>query len=182
MLTFHVTYFRVDAIARSRSVVTPRLQVDNITVTKKTFNLLFRGTELVVAGKLKDTKSEFNGALDADSTEGSFQRPVLVTCFDIPIVIPTAVPETRKIGNWYFLVVCTRLAGTSDFETTDGLHISMLTGHLEKLWAYLYIQQLMDQYELNKNENSTEKAKALELALKVSRAQNHVDHPRARCH
>lgn len=41
-------------------------------------------------------------------------------------------------------------------------------GHLEKLWAYLNIQQLMDKYELNKNENSTAKAKALELALKVS--------------
>jgi len=43
----------------------------------------------------------------------------------------------------------------------------LTTGHLEKLWAYLNIQQLMDQYELNKNENSTEKAKALELALEV---------------
>lgn len=43
----------------------------------------------------------------------------------------------------------------------------MITGHLEKLWAYLYIQQLMDKYESNKNKNSTEKAKALELALKV---------------
>lgn len=41
-------------------------------------------------------------------------------------------------------------------------------GHLEKLWAYLNIQQLMDKYELNKNEKSMEKAKALELALKVS--------------
>lgn len=67
------------------------------------------------------------------------------------------------------------------FQNNLWLHVSMLTGHLEKLWAYLYIQQLMDQYELNKNENSTEKAKALELALKVSRAQNYVDHPRARC-
>jgi len=44
----------------------------------------------------------------------------------------------------------------------------MIAGHLEKLWAYLYIQQLTDQYELNKNNNSTEKAKALELALKVN--------------
>jgi len=43
----------------------------------------------------------------------------------------------------------------------------LITGHLEKLWAYLNIQQLMDQYELNKNENSTAKAKALELALEV---------------
>ncbi|MBO8666403.1 hypothetical protein INO76_15355, partial [Staphylococcus aureus] len=60
------------------------------------------------------------------------------TCFDFPIVPPEVVPQKRRIG------------------------------HLEKLWAYLNIQQLMDQYELNKNENSTEKAKALELALKYS--------------
>ncbi|XP_060853460.1 inter-alpha-trypsin inhibitor heavy chain H4-like [Rhopalosiphum padi] len=114
-------------------------QVDNITVTKKSFNLLFKGTELVVAGKLKDGASpDFNGTLNADSTEGNFQRPVVVTCFDIPIIPPTDLPKTRRIG------------------------------HLEKLWAYLNIQQLMDKYELNKNENSTAKAKALELALEYS--------------
>lgn len=45
---------------------------------------------------------------------------------------------------------------------------SLLLGYLEKLWAYLNIQQLMDQYELNKLESSYEKSKALELALKVS--------------
>ncbi|KAE9534318.1 hypothetical protein AGLY_008408 [Aphis glycines] len=114
-------------------------QVDNITVTKKSFNLLFKGTELVVAGKLKDgTSPDFNGTLNADSTEGNFNRPVVVTCFDIPIIPPTSLPTQRRIG------------------------------HLEKLWAYLNIQQLMDQYELNKNENSTAKAKALELALEYS--------------
>lgn len=43
----------------------------------------------------------------------------------------------------------------------------MSLGHLEKLWAYLHIQQLLDEYELDKNENSTAKAKALDLALKV---------------
>ncbi|XP_025205473.1 inter-alpha-trypsin inhibitor heavy chain H4-like isoform X2 [Melanaphis sacchari] len=115
-------------------------QVENITVTKKTFNLLFKGTELVVAGKLKDGASpDFNGTLNADSTEGNFERPVIVTCFDIPIIPPNdTLPKSRRIG------------------------------HLEKLWAYLNIQQLMDKYELNKNENSTEKAKALELALEYS--------------
>lgn len=49
----------------------------------------------------------------------------------------------------------------------NGYFDVLITGHLEKLWAYLNIQQLMDKYELNKNENSTEKAKALELALEV---------------
>ncbi|XP_022172077.1 inter-alpha-trypsin inhibitor heavy chain H4-like isoform X2 [Myzus persicae] len=111
-------------------------QVDNVTVTKKSFNLLFKGTELVVAGKLKDGKlPDFNGTLNADSTEGDFKGPVIITCFDFPIVPPEAVPTI---------------------------------GHLQKLWAYLHIQQLMDTYELNKNENSIEKSKALELALEYS--------------
>ncbi|CAI6345355.1 unnamed protein product [Macrosiphum euphorbiae] len=114
-------------------------QVDNVTVTKKTFNLLFKGTELVVAGKLKDGNlPDFNSTLNADSTEGDFKGPVIITCFGFPIVPPEVVPQKRRIG------------------------------HLEKLWAYLNIQQLMDQYELNKNENSTAKAKALELALEYS--------------
>ncbi|XP_050055033.1 inter-alpha-trypsin inhibitor heavy chain H3-like isoform X3 [Aphis gossypii] len=114
-------------------------QVDNITVTKKSFNLLFKETELVVSGKLKDgTSPVFNGTLNAVSTEGNFNRSVVVSCFDIPIIPPTSLPTQRRIG------------------------------HLEKLWAYLNIQQLLDKYELNKNENSTAKAKALELALEYS--------------
>jgi len=72
--------------------------VDNITVTKKAFNLLFKGTELVVAGKLKDPKSDFNSTLDADSTEGNFKGPAIVTCFDFPIIPPVAVPQKRQIG------------------------------------------------------------------------------------
>jgi len=69
-------------------------------VTKKSFNLLFKGTELVVAGKLKDGKPiDFNGTLNADSTEGDFKGPVIITCFDIPIVPPDVVPHKRRIGN-----------------------------------------------------------------------------------
>jgi len=69
-------------------------------VTKKSFNLLFKGTELVVAGKLKDGKSpDFNGTLNADSIEGNFKGPVIITCFDFPIVPPEVVPQKRRIGN-----------------------------------------------------------------------------------
>jgi len=53
-------------------------------------------------------------------------------------------------------------------DCITGFFFCLITGHLEKLWAYLNIQQLMDKYELNKNENSTAKSKALELALEVS--------------
>jgi len=69
-------------------------------VTKKSFNLLFKGTELVVAGKLKDDKlPDFNSTLNADSTEGDFKGPVIITCFDYPIVPPDAVPQKKRIGN-----------------------------------------------------------------------------------
>jgi len=69
-------------------------------VTKKSFNLLFKGTELVVAGRLKDGKlPDFNGTLNADSTEGDFKGPTIITCIDFTIVPPEVVPQKRRIGN-----------------------------------------------------------------------------------
>ena len=74
------------------------LQVDNVTVTKKSFNLLFKGTELIVAGKLKEGELlDFNGTLNADSTEGDFNVPI--SCFGFPIAPHDAFPQTRRIGN-----------------------------------------------------------------------------------
>lgn len=76
------------------------LQVDNDTVTKQSFRLLFRGTELIVAGKLKDLeKSDFNSTLNADSIEGDFIEPTIVTCFDHPILPPVVATEKKPIGN-----------------------------------------------------------------------------------
>jgi hypothetical protein len=118
---------------------------------------LFRGTELIVAGKLRNLeKSDFNSTLNADSTEGDFIEPTIVTCFDHPILPPVVATEKKTIGNLPLVIIMRIMMN----------HI-LTVGHLEKLWAYLNIQQLMDKYELNKNEKSTAKAKALELALKV---------------
>jgi uncharacterized protein YegL len=39
-------------------------------------------------------------------------------------------------------------------------------GHLEKLWAFMYIKELLDLHSLQDNVNSTYKDKALELSLK----------------
>lgn len=73
------------------------LQVDTETVTKKTFDYFFRGTELVVAGKVKNTESKINTTLHANSFEGIFNDS---TFMDIPIFSPvTQVEETRQIGN-----------------------------------------------------------------------------------
>lgn len=134
-----------------------------MTVTKKKFNLLFKGTELVVAGKLKNSKTpDFNTTLNADSTEGNFYGPILVTCYDIPIVSPSDVQETRRIGNTIHLLIIFVKDEYAMINT-----ICFVIGHLERLWAYLNIQQLMDKYELDKHENSTAKADALKLALEV---------------
>ncbi|XP_050533848.1 inter-alpha-trypsin inhibitor heavy chain H3-like [Daktulosphaira vitifoliae] len=112
-------------------------QVDNITVTKKSFNLLFSGTEIIVAGVLRNSSETLNGTLYADSINGEFIDSNVVICDLLPLQY---INET----------------------------ITKPVGHLEKLWAFLHIQQLIDQHKLEKNENSTAKTKALELALKYS--------------
>jgi len=77
------------------------LQVDNETITKTSFEYFFRGTELVVAGKIKNSESKFNTTLNANSSDGSFQDS---TFFDIPIFPPiTLIQKTRHIGNFYFI-------------------------------------------------------------------------------
>lgn len=60
---------------------------------------MFRGTELVVAGKLIDPKSDFNSTLYANSTEGNFENSTFMTCFDISPISPIPNPEKRPIGN-----------------------------------------------------------------------------------
>lgn len=68
---------------------------------------MFRGTELVVAGKLKNgsfdeintKRPEFNSSLVADSMDGNFEGSSIVTCFDFPIIPPVPVPQKRQIGD-----------------------------------------------------------------------------------
>lgn len=44
-----------------------------------------------------------------------------------------------------------------------------LTAHLEKLFAYLYIKELLDKDLISDEKNSTYKQKALKLSLEVSK-------------
>lgn len=64
---------------------------------------MFRGTELVVAGKMIDPKSDFNSTLYADSTEGNFENSTFITCLDFPPISPIPNAEKRPIGNLIFL-------------------------------------------------------------------------------
>lgn len=69
------------------------MQVDNITVTKKSFNLLFRGTEFIITGKLKDPNTNFDSILNAYSKDGNFNGSMIVRR------LPVSITETRRMGN-----------------------------------------------------------------------------------
>jgi hypothetical protein len=106
-------------------------QVDEQSVTRHIFPTLFSGSELVVAGKLKDD------------------------------VLPDSL-----LGH----VSGSSLKGSSLFSSSAVAKAS----DLERSWAYLTIQQLLEEHELeseddtNPAEGKDSKKKALELALKVS--------------
>ena len=105
-------------------------QVEEQSVTQRTFPMLFSGGELIVAGKLKEH------------------------------VLPDLL-----FGH----VIGSSLGGSSVFSSPGVAKASSL----ERLWAYLTIQQLMEKHDLqgedyaNSTESKDSKRKALELALKV---------------
>ncbi|KAJ9587862.1 hypothetical protein L9F63_018696, partial [Diploptera punctata] len=121
-------------------------EVENGTVTKNTFRRLFAGSELVVAGKLRQD-ANLTGGVEASSVTGktgySFR----------PIFIPNPIPHPpHPLQN-----------------VTNHTPSSM-----ERMWAYLTIQQLLDKdaakdYDHNdKNLTSPEKQRALKLAIEYS--------------
>ncbi|KAK7598257.1 hypothetical protein V9T40_006492 [Parthenolecanium corni] len=95
-------------------------------VTKRVFNNLYNGSELVVAGKLSNNTKGLGGNLTYEGVDGFFCIP-LPTPFDIPAQNPRA--------------------------------------HLEKLFAYMYIKELLDKDLISDDKNSTYKQKALKLSL-----------------
>nr|CAD7446721.1 unnamed protein product [Timema bartmani] len=120
-------------------------QVEEGTVSKTHFNTLFLGSEFVVAGKLKST--ELTGGLTARYPNGTTSIPfgpdIIVICPPFP---PTVEPtEEHNVTNASFM---------------------------ERLWAYLTIQQLLEKDEVKSppkvNTTSPNKKRALELALKYS--------------
>nr|CAD7204993.1 unnamed protein product [Timema douglasi] len=119
-------------------------QVEEGSVSKTHFNTLFLGSEFVVAGKLKST--ELTGGLTARSPNGTTSLPfgpdIIVICPRFP---PTGEPtEEHNVTNASFM---------------------------ERLWAYLTIQQLLEKDKVDSppevNTSSPNKKRALELALKV---------------
>nr|CAD7261805.1 unnamed protein product [Timema shepardi] len=120
-------------------------QVEEGSVSKTHFNTLFLGSEFVVAGKLKST--ELTGGLTARSPNGTTSLPfgpdIILICPRFP---PTGEPtEEHNVTNASFM---------------------------ERLWAYLTIQQLLEKDKVDSppevNTSSPNKKRALELALKYS--------------
>nr|CAD7428447.1 unnamed protein product [Timema monikensis] len=120
-------------------------QVEEGSVSKTHFNTLFLGSEFVVTGKLKST--ELTGGLTARSPNGTTSLPfgpdIILICPRFP---PTGEPtEEHNVTNASFM---------------------------ERLWAYLTIQQLLEKDKVDSppevNTTSPNKKRALELALKYS--------------
>nr|CAD7261807.1 unnamed protein product [Timema shepardi] len=119
-------------------------QVEEGSVSKTHFNTLFLGSEFVVAGKLKST--ELTGGLTARSPNGTTSPP-----FGPDIIIEICLPPTGE--------------PTEEHNVTNA-------SFMERLWAYLTIQQLLEKDKVDSppevNTTSPNKERALELALKYS--------------
>ena len=119
------------------------LQIEDGTLTTRTFRRLFSGSELVVAGKLREEVDiNLTGGVTAISINGTITYTFEAIIIPYPpINIPPPVKHTPS--------------------------------NMERLWAYLTIQQLLDQdaaldYDHNnKNNTSPQKDHALQLALEV---------------
>jgi len=90
-------------------------EVDKNSLTKTNFRIFFEGTEVVIAGKLAEDLPP-------------------------PYYISSTVNGTENGGqlSWWCGTEMDRPAPTSDEASTSG-------GYLERLWAYLTIQQLLDK-------------------------------------
>uniref|UniRef100_A0A1B6KKL4 VIT domain-containing protein n=1 Tax=Graphocephala atropunctata TaxID=36148 RepID=A0A1B6KKL4_9HEMI len=113
-------------------------QVDNSSRTKIDFPVFFKGSELVVAGKINNDEikdKETIGELSGLTANGFQKFPIVIDIIPIPLK-----PENRTLG------------------------------HLEKTWAYLTIQQLLDKSDSldDSNERNQTKKEALKLALQYS--------------
>jgi hypothetical protein len=123
-------------------------QVDGSSVTKQKFGMLFSGSEIVVAGKLRDTNKDvlLNGGVQGVTGKGALTFSLQDDLLPLPGSIPTTPPP--QPGDRF----------------------------LERLWAYLSIKQSLEKYDADREDDSKvqdspalkAKKKALELALKVS--------------
>jgi hypothetical protein len=132
--------------------------VDNSSVTRKQFNIYFSGTEIIVAGKLKEPNIEemrLRGEVRASTLNG-------ITRYRINRLTR---PPPRTIDDILHPPINVSVAEQPDWDN-----------FLERLWAFLTIRQLLEKYDAERQDSpstirsnaDSAKAKALELALKVN--------------
>lgn len=116
-------------------------QVDNETASRVNFPIYFDGSELVVVGKLLNLQEEQNEAVKAGELVATTSTGVQL----FPIIIHPCYPRQ----------FC-----------PPPVPVKKEPSHLEKVWAYLTIQQLLDDFTVHESNNT--KKKALDLALQYS--------------
>uniref|UniRef100_A0A8D8XU98 Inter-alpha-trypsin inhibitor heavy chain H4 n=1 Tax=Cacopsylla melanoneura TaxID=428564 RepID=A0A8D8XU98_9HEMI len=126
-------------------------QVEFNSTTKTQFSTLYDGSELVVAGKLsgKDELKRLSGNVAGRSVNGSEE-------FDLP--------ELHNVENETHSLNCP----IDTLLVEHFIEENRTQGHLERTWAYLYVQQLLDENSLDQAKINASKAKALALSLEYS--------------
>lgn len=151
------------------------MQIDEQSLTKRSFPHLFVGSELVVAGRIQSGNTQIDPDVKAVGASGSWSTTGIVK------------PPVGYHLIFNFLI----LINIKMFQSAP-LHVPHKPAPLERLWAYLMIKQLLDEKdaqldtEMPKVENEekphaepnalmpqpkkeTAKEKALKLALKVKK-------------
>lgn len=121
--------------------------VSDVTETK--IANYFRGSEAVVAGRIDTEAARIQVAIDGISAKGSYHN-----IEDFPVFID---PISPKIPNIPQQDVVKEKSETGSFS-------------LEKIWAYLTIQELLKKRQVNDDAKDLKviNQKALDLSLKVS--------------
>ena len=106
------------------------LKVETISVTRSSFVTFFRGSEIIVSGRINPSvlEKEFHFDVTGNSSDG----------------IRNFLPQETRI-----------------------IYLNK-AGFMERLWAYLTIQQLLEEEKRHDGQmSSNKKNQAMELALKV---------------
>lgn len=134
-------------------------EVDEDTLTPFEFPNYFHGTEVIIAGKLKDENAKnITIFLCGISKQGIYQRVEVLTCIlpPYPVIRPfprPPMPTADPKGD------------VSEFEKIA-----------EKLWAYLTIKKMIrdELTETNDTIRADVKADAVALAVKVGRLNSDI--------
>lgn len=79
-------------------------QVDEVTLTKTSFNFLFNEAEIFVAGKLKHPNLNFNNIVNGITSERIFLGLSVISCFNRSSISSAPLQQKKHIGNLNLLI------------------------------------------------------------------------------